>query len=84
MSIFNNLFRKKEEGADAPINKDAMEKLAKSQEMRNFAMELQSRLSKDDQKELARLALLRDPEKISAFIKSRVPDLEEVMKRSGF
>jgi hypothetical protein len=84
MSIFSKLFGKKEDPSMPGVpDKASMMEMMKNPAMQNFAREMQSRLSRDDQKELMRLAMARDAAKIEAFLKSRIPDLEDMAKRSG-
>ncbi len=88
MSIFGKFFGKKDDSAAVPegmpeVSNSQMAELLKSQEMRSFMAEVQNRLSKEDQKQLMNLALTRDPQKINDFLKSRIPDWEEMLKKAG-
>ena len=84
MSLLGKFFGKKDDTAAPGMpDKASMMEMMKNPAMQTFAREMQSRLSREDQKELMKLAMARDTAKIEAFLKSRIPDLEDVAKKSG-
>lgn len=89
MNIFGKFLGKKdagqEEGSAAvpEMSQADLMKVMQSPQARQFMSELQSRLSKEDQKHLVHLALSRDPQRINEFLKSRIPDWETMLKNAG-
>ena len=85
MGFFGKLFGGDNGTSGAPGMPDRTSMLAmmKDPGMRKLAAEVQRRLSPAEQQELMRLVMSRDAVKIQEFLKTHLPDLQNLIKDPG-
>lgn len=81
--MFGNIWNKMFGGASMPKGEEEkLKSMMEKPEMQKIMAVLQSRLSKEDQKQLFRLAMSRNPEAVQKFLAEKIPDFEDIVRSS--